>query len=172
MSSRFDTCLNFVLDWEGRRVEFDPHDPGGVTAFGIDQRDHPSVDVKHLTFQEAVTIYHVSVWDRFVCDKLAQPWDLLVFDSAVNPGPKFPVRAMQSCLCVNVDGFIGPKTLAAVKSNASVNGKFNAGIKCFIQKRLEYYDDLPTRLKNRYLHGWINRTIALQNLSGVRSLVG
>jgi lysozyme family protein len=167
MNSRFDTCLNFVLDWEGRTLEFDPHDPGGVTFCGIDQRDHPGVDVKTLTVEGVRDIYY-GLWTKFKCNTLPEPWDLLVFDSAVNPGPSFPIRAMQECLAVKVDGLLGPRTLAAVVSNSSVGGAFNAGIKCFIRKRLAYYANLPWRLRKHFADGWTNRTVALAGQAEVK----
>ena|SRR5882724_7634216 len=171
MNSRFDTCLNFVLDWEGRTLEFDPHDPGGVTFYGIDQRDHPGVDVKTLTVEGARDIYY-ELWTKFKCGSLPQPWDLLVFDSAVNPGPSFPIRAMQDCLAVKVDGLLGPRTIAAAESNVSAIGHFNSSIKCFLRKRLSYYAHLPWRLRKHFADGWTNRTIALASQVKVLILDG
>lgn len=167
MTSRFDTCLQFVLDWEGRTLESDPHDPGGVTFCGIDQRDHPGVDVKNLTMEGVRDIYY-ELWTKFKCNVLPPPWDLFVFDSAVNPGPAFPVRAMQECLAVNVDGLIGPRTLAAVASNSMVSGQWNGGIKCFLRKRLGYYAHLPWRLRKHFASGWTNRTLALAETAKVK----
>ena len=167
MDSRFDTCLKFVLDWEGRTLEFDPHDPGGVTFCGIDQRDHPGVDVKTLTMKGVRDIYY-ELWTKFRCHSLPPPWDLLVFDSAVNPGPGFPIRAMQDCLAVKADGLLGPRTLAAAVSNAATVGPFNFGIKCFLRKRLAYYAHLPWRLRKHFANGWTSRTSALASTAKIK----
>jgi lysozyme family protein len=166
MPARFDTCLEFTLDWEGRVLEHDPNDPGGVTFAGIDQRDHPGVDVKHLDLDGARMIYYNERWLKFRCDELGPPWDLLVFDSSVNPGPGFPVKAMQDCLAVKVDGLIGAHTIAATKSNGPVGVNTNAAIKCFLKKRYEYYANLPWRLRKHFLVGWNKRTDALASNVG------
>ncbi len=68
------------------KVERDPSDPGGTTKYGIDQRSHPHVDVASLTKTEAAQIYHDTEWTRARCGELKAPWDLAVFDSAINPG--------------------------------------------------------------------------------------
>jgi lysozyme family protein len=153
---RFQTCLSFTLDHEGRNLEYDPHDPGGVTFAGIDQRDHPGVDVRHLTLAGASAIYRVEKWKKFRCAEFIPGWDLIVFDSAVNPGPGWPPRALQGVLGVIVDGFIGPKTIAAA-NNASLKAKDE-----FLDRRLAYYKTLPASLRSRYMAGWVNRTEALR----------
>jgi lysozyme family protein len=39
-----------------------PRDPGGETAFGICKRDHPTVDIKNLTFEQADVIAREQYW--------------------------------------------------------------------------------------------------------------
>lgn len=153
--TRFDYCVAFVLSHETEYdshgnvlTEHDPHDPGGTTRYGIDQRSHPKVDVEHLTEEEAKQIYHDCEWTRCRCDELPVGWDLAVFDTAVNIGSQRTIKMMQRAVGVKQDEIIGPMTLEAVKS---------ADVAQFIDLRETYYRSLPDRLKNRYLKGWLNR---------------
>lgn len=162
--------MEFVLDWEGRVLEYDHDDPGGATFAGIDQRDHPNIDVRHLNLATAKTIYYNEKWLRFKCDHLPQPWDLLVLDSSVNPGPGRHdydpdtwglVDSLQECCGAKVDGYIGPETIKAC-TNAGVEA-----IKCFLHKRQAYYDRRPAYLHGhpfrvKFGPGWTNRTNALK----------
>ncbi|HEV3244402.1 MAG TPA: glycosyl hydrolase 108 family protein [Chthoniobacterales bacterium] len=152
--SRFDECFAFTLKWEGAsgRVEHDRRDPGGTTKFGIDQGSHPGVDIENLTLEQAKAIYRDEKWDKFQCDELRPPWDLLVFDSSVNPGPGFVVGALQAAVGADIDGAMGPQTIE------KTNQAGPAEVQSFIQKRLDYYASRPEELKQAYLTGWNNRT--------------
>jgi lysozyme family protein len=77
---------------------------------------------------------------------------LLVFDSSVNPGPGFVVRALQAAIGADVDGAMGPQTIE------KTNQVGPAELQSFIQKRLDYYVSRPEELKQAYLTGWNNRT--------------
>jgi lysozyme family protein len=81
----FERSLVFVLKWEGGLTD-DKDDPGGLTNFGINQRDHPNVDIRNLTRESAAAIYRRDYWDRSHCNILPWPACLVVFDSAVNCG--------------------------------------------------------------------------------------
>jgi len=162
MTDRFDTCIDFVLGQETEfnhddsvKVERDPNDPGGTTKYGIDQRDHPGVNVPALTKQQAIEIYRREIWDKCRCGNLKPPWDLAVFDSCVNPGFK-SVKLLQQVLGTKVDGFVGPVTIAAV-NRASIDSLFQ-----FLDLRESYYRSLPERLRNHYLKGWLNRVADLR----------
>lgn len=94
--SDFARCIEFVLAEEGGTVN-DPHDPGGLTKYGISQRSYPDVDILRLTLDDATAIYRRDYWDKIRGDELPAGIDLLVFDSAVNQGslsrPDFCKRA-------------------------------------------------------------------------------
>lgn len=165
---RFEECVEFVLvheteyDRNGKvKVERDPADPGGTTKYGIDQRSHPHIDVATLSREEARVIYRAEKWDKFHCGEMKPPWDLVVFDSAVNPGEGWMPKALQKAVGAKVDGIIGPKTIKAV-NEASVNELEN-----FLRAREAYYRARPAKLKGkpfreRYLEGWLNRTADLK----------
>jgi lysozyme family protein len=162
MRDRFDICVAFVLAQETEfnkdgsvKVERDPNDPGGTTKYGIDQRDHPGINVAALTERQATEIYRREVWNKCRCENLKAPWDLAVFDSCVNPGFK-SIRFLQQVVGSKIDGFIGPVTIAKVNS-ASIDQLFE-----FLDLRESYYEALPARLKEHYLKGWLNRVAELR----------
>ena len=51
-------------------TEFDPHDHGGTTRYGIDAASHPHLDIENLTLEEAVANYHSHEWQAAHGDAL------------------------------------------------------------------------------------------------------
>jgi lysozyme family protein len=155
--ARFLECVKFVLAREGgAHIDRDPNDPGGTTKYGIDQRDHPNVDVVNLTEAEAIEIYRHEAWDKARCAEMKAPWDLAVLDSAVNPGIGWVGTNLQKAVGAKVDGLIGPKTLAAV------NAAGDQELINFLRARCTYYRKRPAKLngkpfRDRFLDGWLNR---------------
>jgi lysozyme family protein len=164
---RFAACIAFVLQRETEhntdgsvKVEHDSSDPGGTTKYGIDQRSHAHVDVAHLSEEQAKTIYRVEKWNKFRCGEMKAPWDLAAFDSSVNPGEGWMPVHLQRAVGVKEDGWIGPKTIDAV--NAAPDQKLIE----FLRARCAYYRNRPETIdgkpfRDRYLKGWLNRTILL-----------
>jgi lysozyme family protein len=117
---RFAACLTEVLKHEGGYADH-PADPGGATNMGITHttlaawRGKPVTrqDVRALTRDEAAAIYRARYWDVIRGDDLPRGVDLCVFDFAVNSGPARAARSLQAALGVEMDGTIGPLTLAA-----------------------------------------------------------
>jgi lysozyme family protein len=158
MNGRFDICVKFVLDHETEynadksvKVERDPHDPGGTTKYGIDQRSHPNVDVANLTLEQAKDIYRTGEWMKCRCENLKPGFDLAVFDAAVNIGANKAIKLLQQAVGVKIDGFIGPQTVTATNA-ASIEGLGE-----YIDLRESYYRALPQSLRTHYLNGWLNR---------------
>lgn len=154
-SERFQRSIAVVLKHEGGYVD-DAFDAGGETNFGISKRAYPALDIKNLTLDDAVAIYHSDYWrpvqgDLIVGNELA----LQVFDMAVNAGIGAAARILQTIVGVAADGVIGTVTLRAVDAYPSVDGllwryKF---------ERARYYARIVSRNPNqaRFLMGWINR---------------
>jgi len=117
---RFEAALAHVFHWEGGFSDH-PADPGGATNFGITQatlaawRGTPvsREDVRALTRQGAGAIYRARYWETCRCDELPAGVDVMVFDAAVNHGPRQAALFLQRALGVADDGAIGPRTLAA-----------------------------------------------------------
>lgn len=111
----FETAVNLVLMHEGDMSD-NPHDPGGLTKFGISKKAFPNVDIANITLAQAKEIYRHYYWDMCSCEKLP-PWArLLVFDCAVNQGATRAIIFIQRSTSTPNDGIIGPITLAAIKA--------------------------------------------------------
>jgi lysozyme family protein len=80
----WDAAIRTLLEVEGGYVNH-PTDPGGETKFGISKRSYPTLDIPHLTRDDAARIYRRDYWDR-VPDGLPDDLHWMVFDSAVNHG--------------------------------------------------------------------------------------
>lgn len=93
-----DAVMAFIFQQEGGFTA-DPKDPGnwtggavgsGVllgTKFGVAANSHPSLDIEHLTREQASAIYKAEYWDAIGGDRLRPGEDLAVMDPAVNSGP-------------------------------------------------------------------------------------
>jgi len=91
MKKDFDKALKFILKWEGGYSN-DPRDPGGETKYGISKRSYPELDISKLTLKQAKEIYYQNYWLKCGCDNLPYPFNIVVFDTAVNMGRR---RAME-----------------------------------------------------------------------------
>jgi lysozyme family protein len=65
--------------------------------------------------------------------------DYAVFDAAINSGPGRAAKWLQTCVSVEPDGGIGPKTLAAVASFDS-----QQLVEDYSERRLSFLQALPT----------------------------
>ena len=83
----FEKALKFVLKWEGGYSN-DPRDPGSETKYGISKRSYPNEDIKNMTLERAKEIYYQNYWLKAGCDGLPFPFNIVVFDTAVNMGRK------------------------------------------------------------------------------------
>lgn len=163
MQKNFELALKTVLHHEGG---FSNHkdDPGGMTNLGVTKRvweewvGHP-VDEKAmraLTPAQVAPMYKAKYWDKIKGDDLPEGVDYCVFDAAVNSGPGRAAKWLQSCVGVEPDGGIGPKTLAAV---AAFDPK--ELVEDYAKRRLSFLSDLPTW--GTFGKGWSRRVAEVQN---------
>lgn len=143
--------------WEGG-YENDPRDPGGETNLGIDKRDHPNEDIKHMTWDRAVEIYYNDYW-------LPPRYDLLppvIGKKMLHLGSNMGTHGATVCLqrAVNhmvyqlvVDGRIGPNTLEAVNVLDPV--KLHLELRVTAEAYYRSLAGFPTFGK-----GWLNRNNA------------
>lgn len=153
----FDDYFEWLMRWEGESFEDDPDDPGGATKFGIDQRSHPSVDIRDLTREEAKAIYRRDYWDAVKADELPPGMRLVVVDIGVNNGKGRAAKWLQQAVGVDADGRIGPKTLAAAQ-RANKHQITNT----LLERRANFYRDIARGRQAKYLRGWLNRNRDLE----------
>jgi lysozyme family protein len=162
MKSNFAEALQKVLAHEGGFSDH-PLDPGGMTNLGVTRRvweewtGHP-VTVRQMTELTPVKVapmYRRKYWDKVRGDELPAGIDLVVFDAAVNSGPGRAAKWLQACVGVNVDGDIGPKTLAAVSAVDATQLIDDYG-----RRRLSFLLDLPTW--KTFGKGWTARIAAVK----------
>jgi lysozyme family protein len=181
--SRFEDAIGTILKHEGGWAN-NPNDPGGATKYGVSLRylktlghdiadiDHDGDvdvdDVKNMTVQQAMDIYHTEWWNRnHYSDLSFQPVATKVFDMAVNMGSKQAHKIVQRVFNnwpyqnapllrhpLVVDGILGP---ASIDSVNRVNGaQFLDGLReaC----RLFYLSLVDEHPKlTEFLTGWMRR---------------
>jgi len=159
----FDRCLELVLIEEGGFSNH-PKDPGGATNFGITKATYEdwigttvSVErMQSLKVKDVWPIYRTKYWNPVRADDLPDGINLIVFDAAVNSGPRRAARWLQMCVHATVDGAIGPKTIAATKAcdPATV-------IRQYQQERLFFMQSLD--IWKTFGKGWEKRVRRVQD---------
>jgi lysozyme family protein len=168
--SEFLTAIPYVLKNEGGYVN-NPKDPGGETKYGICKRDHPLVDIKNLTPEQADEIYRTQYWS---CGGIAsQPVATKFLDMAVNMEGTgragAAVKILQQAVAVqfpNVlrpDGHYGPNTeLMVNRCDATRLLADMARLACARYNSLaDHNPDFET-----FRDGWLVRAEKLPNAQG------
>jgi uncharacterized protein (TIGR02594 family) len=122
-ASSYDEALERVLVHEGGYTNH-PSDPGGPTNWGITihdarahwKKDATAADVRGMPLAVAKQIYRSKYWDALRCDDLPAGVDYTVFDYGVNSGIGRAGKVLQRLVGTDVDGEIGPKTIAATET--------------------------------------------------------
>lgn len=168
VGSDFDRCLAVTLREEGGNDEAS----GSVdrTSRGIEQigdwdiwrKTHPGLpaDVFGAPDDQIAAIYKQNYWNPLYCDSLPNGVDMVVFDHGVLAGIGTSARLLQTIVGTDVDGEIGPLTIAAAAAidPVSLVGKFCDGRQAYYQG---LYERNPAR-NAKYIHGWTNRVVAVR----------
>lgn len=163
MKENFDDALKAVLHHEGGFVNH-PKDPGGMTNLGCTKRvweewvGHP-VDEKAmraLTPEDVAPLYKKKYWDAVRGDDLPDGVDYIVFDTAINSGPGRAIKFLQGCVGADMDGALGPKTMAAVRAADP-----KQLVEDYAKRRLSFLQDLPTW--GTFGKGWSRRVAEVEN---------
>lgn len=162
MSTRFNDFFEWLMRWEGEVYENDPDDPGGATKYGIDQRSHPDVNIRRLTRDQAKAIYVSDYWVPVRAGELAAPLDWVMCDIAVNNGRTRAVKWLQEEVNTLTDGIFGKQTLKAVKSRNASDLAL-----ALLDRREDFYRQIATGRKRKFLKGWLNRNNDLRKVSNL-----
>lgn len=173
MSDKFNRILPHTLKVEGGYTV----DHAGPTNYGVTQSAYdsynkskklPLKDVKDITYGEVSDLYERDFYKGPRINQLPEKLGGVVFDYAVNSGPKRAVRALQETIGAEADGIIGPKTLAAVNEYIAENGEGNL-VNNILMRRSEFLTNLiesnPEKY-GRFSDGWANRIRELQSIYG------
>lgn len=138
----------------------DPTDPGGETKWGISKRAHPELNIKALTYSDALNIYYNDYWDDRYGDIISDRLAFKLFDIGILIGKGKVVRLLQKSInscgyLIRVDGNFGP--ISAAATNSVINqdllyDRFIAILEGYF-KRIVLFR--PKRRK--YLKGWLRR---------------
>ena len=165
MKDNFESALEAVLHHEGGFVNH-PADPGGMTNLGVTKKvweewvghEVDEKTMRGLTPEIVGPMYKAKYWDKVKGDDLPSGVDYAVFDAAVNSGPGRAAKWLQSCVGVEPDGGIGPKTLAAVLSFDPADL-----VEDYAKRRLSFLMDLPHW--GTFGKGWGRRVAAVQTVA-------
>ena len=137
----------------------DPADSGGETKWGISKGAHPHLNIKAVTYNQAVDIYGQEYWNKLYDYILNDALAFKLFDMGILNGPAKAVKVLQkavkkSGLLVRVDGRFGPLTLTAA-NNINHKELYENYIKLFNTRFRRLV--LRVQKNRRYLGGWLNR---------------
>lgn len=164
MADHFDVFIRRILSHEGG-YSSDPKDPGNYTGgkvgagkllgtkYGIAANTYPHLDIKNLTWAQAVEIYRKDFWLASRADRLPPSVGFQLLDGAVNSGIRQATRWLQRAVRVADDGIIGPITKRAVRDADPADIVMR-----FLAERLDFL----TGLRNWQNHGrgWARRIAA------------
>ncbi len=159
----FCHAVHFILKMEGGlRADCgyvdDPLDAGGETKFGISKRAFPRIDIKNLTIDQAIRIYHTNYWNPAFCHEWSGSVALYAFDSAVQHGVINAIKMLQEISGCKADGKVGSKTRAAVHNCDVEYLCARYGL-----RRGRFYARILKRKSSqgRFIEGWYNRLVHL-----------
>lgn len=141
----------------------DPKDAGGETKWGISKRAHPNLDIKNLTYKQAVEIYKEKYYNPYLDLIFSDNIAFKLFDIGVLMGPQTAIKLLQTVIVnhgfvIKIDGVIGPLTLTALHMMIADLGEkltYEAYVEK-IKKRLNYLTIIRP-WNRRFIKGWLNR---------------
>jgi lysozyme family protein len=162
MNERTRRAIEAILEREGGFVNIS-NDRGGPTNMGITlatlikHRGSPVAvsDVRNLTRDEAVEIYHERYIEGTNIDLLNDEWLFSnAFDMIVNHGASNAVKILQRAVCTVEDGILGPIT-------AEVANRLDPRVlrETLIKERALFYARIVERdpTQSVFIEGWIRR---------------
>ena len=149
-----------LMTLEGDKLTNTANDNGGLTHFGLTQKDNPTIDVIHITPQQANDYYYKEYYQRYKIETIEN--DILafqIFQLYVNFSPSTATRILQKAinsLCgekIDEDGLFGEKTLSRLNNERLIQKIMFEQIRQY-SKRVK---EQPNQID--FLVGWVNRAI-------------
>ena len=169
----FKYSLAFTLEREGGFINH-PNDPGGATNKGITQftfdnynklLNHPLRSVKTITDSEVESIYEKMYWNKINGDKLPQPLDVIVFDTAVNIGPAKALMLLERIKAATLSHskIFGWEELCNLP-HTEREPLMRLFVFHYLNERRNYYHNLVKQNSkfDVFLKGWLSRTKILE----------
>lgn len=174
--SRFEEALKTILAHEGGFVDH-PDDRGGATKQGITQRVYdsfrmtaakPTRSVRDIEGSEVAEIYRNQYWRAVRADELPGKIALVMFDAAVNHGPRKAIMLLQRALGVKDDGVFGPATMDALQHALGTLTESSIAGMC-VAEREDLYDAIIANNPSQsvFARGWMNRIASLRDHAGL-----
>ena len=132
------------------------------TKFGIAANTYPSLDIEHLTEEDARAIYWRDWWLKVGADELPFAISYQVWQFAVNAGMETAKRALQRAVGLADDGQIGPVTLAKIKAMKVTGVLFRLAA-----QEARFYTGLSPQKWEAFGRGWMNRLASQMELMAV-----
>jgi lysozyme family protein len=167
VSLAFEHALAIMLGNEGG-FSNNPDDRGGKTQWGVTQatyRQYYPGDVQSMTPEQAKDIYFRGYWEPAHCEEFPLNLATIMFDAAVNHGPKRAIRLLQQALNLHDDGLYGPETQKALQEDLQTIGEPELIREC-LARRHEFYLEIIARDTSQltFERGWLNRLDRLARL--------
>ena len=188
MADNFSIAHAFTARWEGGLSD-DAADRGGLTKFGVDlammqdiastQAGRDTLDrmgiilpvtrntIKNLTETQAASIYRWQAWEMLNLDLIPLRPAVVIYDAAVNSGPKqsvkFAQRGYNACVAygqpLDTDGIMGPATRKAMQQADT-----DKILMAMLDQREKFFYDLVAAKPSQevFLRGWLNRVTDLR----------
>ena len=151
----------WIKSWEGGFAN-DPDDKGGPTNKGVTLATFRGVygrsktveDLKRMTDEQWEHIFRTKFWDRWQADQIKDINVAFLLVQWVWGSGAYGIRIPQRLLGVEVDGIVGPKTLAAVNAR---NGRDLFDL--LKKEKAAYFERIcvNTPTNRKFLKGWLRR---------------
>jgi lysozyme family protein len=161
-------AFNWRPENDGQPYHDDPHDIGGATSWGVTFRTWQFFEHQHgrpgllatfrtLQKEDFTNLYRTSFWNSIQCG-LFGAVGIQIFDAGVASGPENAVKFLQHCAGANIDGELGPKTIAAALAMSPVTLAMK-----FCAEREAFYHTCCTA--KYYERGWDGRAERCRDLT-------
>ena len=153
----------FILRWEGGFVN-DKDDLGGATNMGVTLAAYRSVfgskktvnDLRRMTRVQWGVIFKKYYWDKWKADDIKDQNVANILVDWVWASGAYGIKIPQRVLGVDVDGIVGPNTIADARDGRDLFDTIKQERKGFIERICQ------TRPQNKkFKNGWMNRINSL-----------